>query len=396
MVGAAAVVRTVAETVEGIENFQQGLGDFIQNGPDDGILGHVRDQYRRRCEQYSNVPDWLLALSPIARRTFGNMCDPYLGDGGFDPPVNEPPFQGGQCADVYTINYTLNPENEGQTTGFLQARGPIAGIRREQAPSGAWISTLGCHGLVLSGSENCRSISDQGFAYRVVGGANPTGQGSGPRINSITPCGADDCGDPAPEIRPGPNPAPEPPDDGQPDPTDNPEDPTDPIVPIIPFVDPRWGPIDLPFGGGGGGSGGPVPPQVNPGDSANVGSPIDGGPGTPNDDGEVDFGNPPSGRAWVGCIVELLPSPPLATIPSAALGSDVYPRVVGNAALRHGSQRGTATQIRSKWSAHFRESEALEVDGVLVGALPSVSYRVYPVSLEICPEDKCSAEPVSV
>lgn len=248
--------------------------------------------------------------NPAADRLYGGACNEYLDtlDELPEPGVIGRPFEGGQCSAVYTISYTLNPRNPEQTTGFLQARGPIAGIRAEQAVSGSWIATLGCHGLVLSGNQNCRSIADQGFAYRNIGGANAPGDGPGPRINSVTPCGLDNCGDPAPIY-------------------EGPFSPTI-VVPIVPVIIdlPDIGEVNVdvnilpdatinlcsedldtcvtiaPPGGGDDGGGGVGPDDLVP-DGGLAGSPADTG------NGGVASGEAPPGNELVGVRVEVLEAP---------------------------------------------------------------------------------------
>lgn len=388
--GAAAVVQKVLDVIEGLDEVSRRLGEFVKNGPDGGLAGHVRDGYRRRCRQYANVPGWLKRLSPTGARTFGNMCDPYLENNNWSPPVSAPSFSGGQCEAAYVASVSWEQADSG--CNVTQGSNPSLGVGF--GPISLQFVTVG----TPPGSpvDLC-----PGFSYNRVLLTNRDGQvtlvgaSRGVRLLSFNIAREDgqpdDCGNPPPDLLPGPTPPPNPPDDGTPDPTDNPGDPADPIVPIPPFVDPRFGPIPIDFSPTGGSDRpGATPTQSEPGSGDSVGDPIEGvGSGEP-EDSDVDFGDPPEGRVWVGALLQVLAPSFEAVIPSEAPVNDVYPRVVGNAALRYEGGRGTAVRIRSEWSEHFRPVDALQVKGLSVSLRPSFSWRVFPISRETCPEDKCA------
>jgi len=140
------------------------------------------------------------STNPAADRLFAGACGEYLDsiDEGVDPGTIGPPFNGGQCDAVYTINYTLDSNNAGATTGFLQARGPIRGIVRTALNGTTDNVFLQANGVNISGSPNCRAVANTGASNYFLGSAPSTG-GSQSRINSVTPCGVDNCGNPPPE-----------------------------------------------------------------------------------------------------------------------------------------------------------------------------------------------------
>lgn len=296
-VTAAALARRARDLLRDAAELTSGRDpNYIRDAQPDSVFEAIPlAAARQGCRRYADKPE---QYSGRRQARVERACRPYLDSIGYgEQPSIEVPFRGGQCSDVYTVNYTLNPDNAGSTTGFLQARGPIAGIRREQAQTGSWITTLGCHGLVLSGSPNCRQIAEQGFAYRNIGGAKAPADGPGPRINSITPCGLDNCGSPPPDITypvpPTPGPVREPfvrvPDiDVDIDIEVNPDLTID--------VDFGTGPITIdPFGdeGGGGGAGEPGTP----------GSPSDTGAG-----GDAE-GEAPEGQVLTGLRIDFVEPP---------------------------------------------------------------------------------------
>src|SRR3990172_6045813 len=94
--------------IEDLIGIQEKVADFIRNGPSDGLPGHVRDQYRKRCDQFANLPGWARALSNGSTGTMNRICQPYWNDGGFDGPTIDRPFTGGQCEGNYTVSVLIN------------------------------------------------------------------------------------------------------------------------------------------------------------------------------------------------------------------------------------------------------------------------------------------------
>lgn len=375
---------------------QDQLGDFIANGPGEGLPGFVRNQYRDRCDEFANAPQWAKNLNPIGQLSFGRFCRPYWDAQGVDGPSQELPFEGGQCdAQIYLIQgeFETGPENDPTTsTRFFKAWGPIGGFVDGVGAGGEGEGV----GLISRGNLGRTSP-----AYQCGVGFDPTlgplqyrfavNGGRNARIVSISPCGLDNCGDPPPELTPGPNPPVNPGPGPVGDPFDDPEGGPIPEIPIPPFDDPVGGPTPIepapdPTGGGGGGN--PSGGDGLPGDGDAVGDPAGGAAG--GEDGEdVDFGEPPAGKVWVGALVECTVDPRLGNIPGTGPSNTVYPTAIANASLRYSTGYGTSRIIRSKWTELARPVTALVVEGCFVQAQPGVTASVRPISATICPDNPC-------
>jgi len=119
------------EIIEGLRNFEEGAGEFIRNGPSTGLPGYVRDGYRRRCDQFANLPGWARLLGNGPSGALDRICTPYWDDNEWDgPEVAPPPFEGGQCdAQAYGTTISIRNPNSGVTTDVTgKALGPITGI----------------------------------------------------------------------------------------------------------------------------------------------------------------------------------------------------------------------------------------------------------------------------
>jgi len=384
--------------IQGLLDVEKKIGSFIKGdvGGDSAIANHFRDQYRARCEEFSNAPGWLQNFPGFkAAGTIGRICKPYLDDNQWDSPALEPPFTGGQCPVQYAVSWTtISPTfsgGEGGFTftssrscsdpGFLAAFGPIKGTTYIGDENG-WSWGLECR--------------DQfGNPQRIVsaGGVIPAGEDIVDRgssfITSLSICdGTDDCGDPEPAPVPGPNPAPLPdpirlPED---EPRPNPRNPDGlPDIPVDPFPDPFGGPSfpALPdgFGFGGGRSGG--------GGAGRGFDPIENNDETGGQD--EDFDDPPEGEVWVGAYLELTQVPGnITTVPGTGPENGAYFRIVGNFSIYSDSESSRlysdSVQVRNRWTKFIGNPQGLPVSGARVSVLPGVRYRVIPVSAPADPD----------
>lgn len=377
------------KVIEKLIDAQDRIADFVANGPSDGLGGFVRDGYRTRCNQFANLPPWAQALGNGTTGTMSRICQPYWDDNGWDGPVSNSPFTGGQCAGVsYIVTWSITetlcssgPVNRPQSN--VTVTGPVARAKTEINPGsnptvefriGTAGSTLPIRG---SGSYINPCFAD-------VTSALDWGNFSVVRADGMP----DTCGDPEGSLEPGTNPPPDPGPIDAPDPTDDPSNPTGPpLLPLPPYDDPLGGPtpIDAPDD-----PVAPGPPESGPGSPDNVGDPI---PVTPaGDEGEeTDFGEPPTGKVWVGCLLNFTLPTNLGGIPGSAPANRVLARVFGNASLVFAGGRGIAYRQNSAWSYVLRPTGALKVTGVYVNCEPGITYTVRPISIEQCPENTCGA-----
>ena len=384
--------------IQGLLDVEETIGGFIKGdvGGDSSIANHFRDQYRARCEEFSNAPGWLQGFVGLgAGGAIARICKPYLDDNQWDSPVLEPPFTGGQCPVKYAVSYTtISPTFSGGDGGdvftggrecsdpdFNSAFGPIEGPRFVSTESD-WSWGLECR-------------DEFGNPRRIVsvGGVIPTGETIVDRgsmvITSLSACeGTDNCGDPDSEPAPGPNPAPMPDPIRLPDeePRPNPRDPDAlPDIPVDPFPDPIGGPNfpALPdgFGFGGGQSGG--------GGAGRSFDPIDNDDETGGQDEE--FGEPPEGEVWVGAYLELTKVPiNITNVPGTGPENAAYFRIVGNFSIFSDSNGARlysdSITIKNQWTKFIGNPQGLPVSGARVSVLPGVRYRVIPVSAPADPD----------
>ncbi len=299
---------------------RDGEANYLRDGEPESVSGKIAQAAgRSACRIYGagNVD-----LNPTASARYERACRPYLDSiepgGGAGLAV---PFAGGQCDGQ---GYLLVASFRNTTTDARQqftrtAYGPIGGVRYRDAGSNQGILEVFCRGLASSTSCSNLPGSVQPLSWRQVATSTVSGRDS-PRIDSVSPCGLDNCGNPPPEIRP-------------PSPITDPQPPPfrfSPSADIDVFVgvaivnidgtlelDIGTGPItinptlEIDVGGGGGGDGGGGDP-TDPGDP---GDPTDpGSPGTPRstgDGGEAED-EAPDGEELVGLLVEVLEAPPKA------------------------------------------------------------------------------------
>lgn len=389
----------ISKVIQEFLDREAAVGEFIRNGPGEGIQGYARDGYRHRCNELANVPAWARALGGLAFGSASRICQPYWEDQGVDGPVFEPPFTGGQCNnEIYlgTATYEFGPEGS-PTTAFIhfRHRGPISGV------------SVGDGGVGITSRGGTQNTSASPTNPSSCGGAAPApinnplifrlvvANGRNPAVVSITPCGADNCGDPPAERRPGTNPPADPGPLPGPEPTDDPEGGPFPVFPIPPYDDPVGGPTPIepppdPTGGGGG-AGGTAGGDGLPGEGDAIGGAagsVDGG-----EDGEdVEFGSPPDGKVWVGALIECTVDSRLGNIPGTGPQNTVYPTAIANASLKYSIGYSKSQIIRSKWTELVRPVTALVVEGCFIQAQPGVSASVRPISATICPDNPCEEE----
>jgi len=382
--------------IEAFVELEQKAADFIANGPSDGIGGYVRDQYRKRCDQFANASPWAQALLGPNRGALNRVCTPYWDGGGFDGPTVTQGITGGQCDTTYLVTLQATRGNGTVDPPFTRpAFGPIGPARFSGSPAQG---ELRCAAINASVST-CASLTGGAVTYRPVGLSGTAYDGGSLAVLSVSRCDAqpDDCGDLEPELEPGDNPPPDPGPTPGDDPTQDPENPDGPpLLPIPPYDDPVGGPTDVVA------EPDPTPafdPSVIPGDpDTQIGGPesygptigVDPGPGGGGTD--TLLGPPPEGRVWVGVLLTFTAPATFGAIAGSAPANTVFPRVVGNASLRFPSARGTAIRVNSRWVTLIRPSGALRVDGVYVNVFPGVTYTVRGISVEECPPNPCSEE----
>lgn len=381
--------RSPSAILEALQGVEGAIGDFIANGPNDGIQGYVRDQYRKRCDQFANAPGWAQALANGPAGSLGRICEPWYSSQGTDGPTRQPPFTGGQCCDgTYRISYSGLTTSQEPFQSEIDITGKIIGFgERSNQPAQPTKSATVTRQL-------CSGQVDVIPLYAVF-----ESQNLGFQLISITRIDGppDDCGDPPAEFQPGPNPPADPGPTPGPEPTADPSNPTGPpLLPIPDYDDPIGGPTPItgpdPFDRGAEPTDIPGNPDASPGGGENVSDPIavDPGPGGGGD--ETDFGDPPSGRSWVGCLLQFAFPDFIGAIAGSAPQNPVAPRVQGNASLVFEGGRGDAYQVRSGSMVLVRPTGALKVTGVFVNSEPGITYTVRPISIENCPTNECASE----
>ena len=378
--------------IRGLIGVQDSIGEFIRNGPDDGLPGYVRDEYRKRCDQFANLPGWAQALGNGTSGTMDRICSPYWDDNGWDGPEVAPaPFQGGQCdGELYLVTFGWTLISTGVRQTFPRTvYGPV-GQPTIDSSGGGSVMSVTARGV--RAAQSCSALptlnpTSQEFTIVVS-----TGPANAPGVDSISKCsGTDNCGDPLPTepIRPGPNPPPNPGPTTGPEPTTDPDNPTGaPLLPIPPYVDPIYGPTPIVAptdGGGAGGTGGGDGLPGNPdaiADSA-------GGAGGGEDGEDIDFGEPPDGKIWVGALVQATVDSRLGNIPGTGPAQTVYPAVIGNASLIYTGGRGTNERLESSSTLLVRATTALVLTGCRAQAQPGVNLTVKPISATTCPDNPC-------
>lgn len=350
------------------------LAGLIANPPADRPLaGAVGRGGQRFCDFYGSVPGPARLLAGPFRPIIPLLCKPYWDGAGYDPPtVTGPGFTGGQCDAQYRAFVTNNGSEDSGSNIFT---GPIAEARLTGIgnpiyqlfrPDGSFIGNFG----VTFGA-----IVNPSIRFEIQGGV------------------PDDCGDPPEVVEPGPNPPPNP---GPWPPGQEPG--FDPItgqpfffVPDVP--NPVIGDDPIPVGDPlAPESPAPAPPQPSgdgiPGEGDAVGS--EAGESTGGEEGsDVDFGEPPPNKIWVGCLVESQVSPAIGNIPGTGPENTVYPVTIANISLRFSTGRGESKQVRSRWAEVIRPATSLVVEGAFIQSRIGVTSKVFPISATVCKEPSC-------
>ncbi len=374
--------------IEGLLNVEEKIGGFIKGdvGGDSAIANHFRDQYRARCEEFTNAPGWVQGFVGLgAGGAISRICKPYLDDNEWDLPEVDQPLTGGQCEGVnysFTVGgFYTSPEGnvpvsvEANCSSSSSNNGP-GPISLEQNVPGQF-NTI--RARIRFGDNTTRvfltTTADTTEHFLTATAVRCDGQ-------------PDDCGDPAPVPTPGPNPAPMPdpvrlPGD---EPRPNPRNPGGlPDIPVDPFPDPFGGPgfPALPdgFGFGGGRSGG--------GGAGRNFDPIDNDDETGGQD--EDFDDPPEGEVWVGAYLELTKVPTnITNVPGTGPENAAYFRIVGNFSIFSDSNGARlysdSVTIKNQWTKFIGNPQGLPVSGARVSVLPGVRYRVIPVSAPADPD----------
>lgn len=395
-----SAIQTIRNTVNSLDE----IADIIANPPEgQPVRQAIGINGRRVCDAYANLELVTDLLVGPAKSVIALVCKPYFDAEGYDAPEAEVPFTGGQCAGTrYTVSGTYLVScgaDEGQTKTWSASStsiGPIGGIYLE--PGGGWqIETGGTvdPNLIPTGKNfGLVKVPRPGVTCEQLGDGDLAASTT-PKITTVTPFSGEpnDCGDPPPQLVPGANRPPSP----GPFPTGlqpgvNPDG--QPFF-FIPDIDvPGGSPITLdddPLGDG------PPPLQPPAGGDGLPGDPaaIDGEAGevTGGEDGEdIDFGEPPEGRVWIGCIVETSSTPALGNIAGTGPESTVWPTVRANAALNYGSKKGTSYRITSRFHDLIRSATSLIVTGVFLQVLPGSTSKVFPLSALKCPSNPCEEE----
>lgn len=269
-----------------ILRFADKLSQWIANPPEDQPFARAAgEQGRRVCDAISNVPPWVTFVPGASGlSSMALVCQRYWDDEGISPPVIAPPFSGGQCSGQYGLRIFRNTQSGPVEQGSsVFVNGPVTAV------------TVTFIGNFQYRVEATGSNGTFGQTINVLAGEPPPTAGPLYRTNGLP----DDCGDPPPEIRPGPNPSPRnptiPPDER---PVDDPESgprlpiPPLPTLPGLPSI-----PWRNPFGDDGG--------EGVPGDPGDPGTPVDAdGIGDGSGLAEAE-GTAPPGSEIVGLRLDL-------------------------------------------------------------------------------------------
>lgn len=363
--------------VSEFDDLAEAIADPNPNRPIQNATGQFGQKV---CDAISNNPG--LYAPTILQWPLKAVCQPYWDDQGYDAPVVDVPFTGGQCAGVaYTVTWSI--------TETLCSSGPV---NRPQ-PNRTVIGPIARAKTEINPGSN----PTVEFRFGTAGSTLPI-QGSG---SYIDPCFADvtsaldwgtfvavrqdglpdTCGDPPGDVVPGPNPAPDPgplpPDTGPSfDIRGNPIFVLPPTLEVSPDfnIDVPIGEINLGSGTGNGPAAPPAPGEESPGE------------GTGEGGGDNDFPEPPDGERWVGCCVTITATPPGAGAIPQAEPQSIYPTTIGNVRLRFrgfsgGSEYDTPVVNRQKTTCVWEPVRGLEPVGVRVNLLPGYSYSYRPYSV---------------
>lgn len=280
---------------------------YIKDPPLEGLIPNVGvGVARQACRRYADNPD---GLPGAVAAGFERVCRPYLDDIGYGAaPTIEKPFEGGQCQAVYLVTYTARQGGEIGAQATIAALGPVQGIRGRISETGARLVELNCKGVNL-GSDTCIGVGNSGQGWYLLAGLGSSGPEPVAVIDSLSPCGADNCGNPPPVFT-----KPKPPE--APGPVREPYSPGPGVnIDIDLEIGPQGnitfnigtGPVVIdPFGGGGGGDDGGGSPVsgLPPGDIGSPDAPV------PTDPTGKASGCAPANSVLVGVKVNIVASPP--------------------------------------------------------------------------------------
>lgn len=203
-------VSAIDSLVDAVAPVFQDLGDrvadypsFIASDQPRTLLGAAtRSVARANCRIWAASDKSGYGTRQNARNA--ELCGPYLDSIGERPDDGAigPEFTGGQCNAVYLI--TLQRTNDDGTPSpapFVRRTvGPILGTRRvaiSSTPPFNYSLQVGSSGEIAS-TNNCGAQANTGPGWRAIG----SGIGQNLRLLSVQACGADNCGNPPPAIRP--------------------------------------------------------------------------------------------------------------------------------------------------------------------------------------------------
>lgn len=390
------------------------VASWTASPPEDRpIAGTIGATMQTVCDSFANAPQWAkdaVAATPSGAQgipgALGIVCRPYWNGAGVDGPRLTVPFTGGQCEGV---SYLVRGTFSWSGGVFCSDGSPITPGDTRQT-SDIFGTSFTVTGPVSSASATAVAPTCQGGGTRIqleVVAANGTFQsffdsgnvrtyeGVSSAFNFPRSDSGEECGDPPAELEPGDNPPPDPgPLPADVTPVFDPDNPFGapigfPDIPNLPGFDPFPIPPDAGLGGDGAGRpGGDDGLPGLPDAAAEEAGSVNGG-----EDGEdVEFGDPPEGRIWVGCVVTATVDSRLGNIAGTAPQSTVYPQVVGNVALKHGDFYSASVPIRSKFQDMFRKNSCLIVTGCFIHARPGASLSVRPISTVTCPENPCEED----
>jgi hypothetical protein len=317
---------TPAGIVDNIDAFDS-LADTIANPPPDkplsGAIGRAGQKY---CDYLGALPGAASGLLGPGMGVGALLCDPYWKDKNYSPPVEGPPFTGGQCAGVlYRIVYSWSLTRlncNGSAATPLTSGGNITLNNRVGPISWADTSVYNAcgDGRRSDGSITLTSASNTDK----IGAALGAGYITSITINiavSRMDNAPDTCGNPTgPAFRPGPSPPPRPTFPPGEEPGVDPDGQPFFVVPDIPGPIVTEPPIEVP------------PPSTGPGEPGGDPGPPEGESGapvtaTPGDDAE---GEADEGKELVGLRVDIVTFPPNANPVAPGLYRGVCYAFMGN------------------------------------------------------------------
>lgn len=385
-----AVELTAAiEAVQAVAGAAEGISDFVAGPtPTNPALAGIQSAARKGCDNLSASPARnLLKLGSGGANGMATLCGAYWDGQGYDAPVTEPPFLGGQCpGQLYSFTATATSVNNlGQTNNATvtlgstnRISGPVTFVGVEETAQDFIVRARNAAGSI----RTFRFLSSGTDAIY----SKPTTQSV--TLSNIVVSPTDGCGNPSPETGPGLNPAP---DNGEAADFDVDID-NNVILPdeviSTPFGDFLLSElVEGILGTLTKGDGSDIDPRLLGNGEPALGAAQDQNGSQGNGGGDEDFGEPPEGRIWVGGVVQIVGGDEYyGNIAASGPENTVYPRVVGNVSLKlendnSGIIRGTAEQIRSGWTSVFLPSPGLKVTGMRVSVSPEIRYVVYPVSV---------------